>query len=259
MKNRLKTFFSLLIIAILCIISVVCLTACLDTNTKTDKESDTETNPICETLMYGSGRYVSAAWEDDTTGGRLYDFDMKYNGLSAQIYMGGGFVEGDTEQVVKKGEFGSEVTAIPYDGFEFIKWSDGLTTPSRKDKSTYCFNVVDSARNHNVRYYGVYPLFAKQHTVYFRATSGGRIQGELIQTIATGKSSSELIAIADEGYIFMGWYLEDQYGLVYPGSFSNRITKSNTLLYDPFKHGLPPTSPYIGQGHIVAAFIEERN
>ena len=28
MKNRLKTFFSLLIIAILCIISVVCLTAC---------------------------------------------------------------------------------------------------------------------------------------------------------------------------------------------------------------------------------------
>ena len=60
MKNRLKTFFSLLIIAILCIISVVCLTACLDTNTKTDKESDTETNPICETLMYGSGRYVSA-------------------------------------------------------------------------------------------------------------------------------------------------------------------------------------------------------
>ena len=194
MKNRLKTFFSLLIIVILCIISVVCLTACLDTNTKTDKESDTETldtntktdkesdtetNPICETLMYGSGRYVSAAWEDDTTGGRLYDFDMKYNGLSAQIYMGGGFVEGDTEQVVKKGEFGSEVTAIPYDGFEFIKWSDGLTTPSRKDKSTYCFNVVDSARNHNVRYYGVYPLFAKQHTVYFRATSGGRIQGEL--------------------------------------------------------------------------------
>ena len=184
---------------------------------------------------------------------------MKYNGLSAQIYMGGGFVEGDTEQVVKKGEFGSEVTAIPYDGFEFIKWSDGLTTPSRKDKSTYCFDVVDSARNHNVRYNGVYPLFAKQHTVYYRATSGGRIQGELIQTIATGKSSSELIAIADEGYIFMGWYLEDQYGMVAPGSFSNRITTSDTLLYDPFKHGLPPTNTYIGQGHIVAAFIEERN
>lgn len=258
MKNRLKTFFSLLIIAILCIISVVCLTACLDTNTKTDKESDTETNPICETLMYGSGRYVSAAFENDRTGGSLYNFDMKYQGLSAQIYMGGGFIEGNTEQVINKGEFGSEVIAIPYDGFEFVKWSDGLTTPSRKDKSTYCFNVIDSARK-NVRYNGVYPLFAKQHTVYFRATSGGRIQGELIQTIATGKSSSELIAIADEGYIFTGWYLENQYGMVAPGSFSNRITTSDTLLYDPFKHGLPPTNSYIGQGHIVAAFIEERN
>lgn len=254
MINRQKKLFSLLIAAILCISNIVCLAACV----QTDTETDTGTNPICKTLKYGSARYVSVAWEDDMTGGMLYNFDMKYNGLSAQIYMGGGYIEGNTEQVIKEGEFGSTVTAIPYDGFEFVKWSDGLTTPSRKDKSTYCFNVIDSARK-NVRYNEVYPLFAKLYNAFFRATSGGHITGELIQTIATGKSGSELIAIADEGYIFMGWYLEDQDGMVAPGSLTNRITESNTLLYDPFKHGLPQTNSYLGQGYIVATFIEKRN
>lgn len=255
MINRQKKLFSLLIAAILCISNIVCLAACV----QTDTETDTGTNPVCKTLKYGSARYVSAAWEDDMTGGMLYNFDMKYNGLSAQIYIGGGYIEGNTEQVIKEGEFGSTVTAIPYDGFEFVKWSDGLTTPSRKDQSTYCLNVVDSAYNNNVKNNGVYPLFAKQHTAFFRATSGGNITGEFIQTIATGKSGSELMAIADEGYIFMGWYLEDQDGMVAPGSLTNRITESNTLLYDPFKHGLPQTNSYLGQGYIVATFIEKRN
>lgn len=155
MINRQKKLFSLLITAILCITNIICLASCVQT--------DTETDAIYETLRYYSGRYVSSAWEDDMTGGKLYNFDMKYNGLSAQIYMGGGYIEGNTEQVIKEGEFGSTVTAIPYDGFEFVKWSDGLTTPSRKDQSTYCLNVVDSAYNNNVKNNGVYPLFAKQH------------------------------------------------------------------------------------------------
>ena len=221
---------------------------------------------VCRSLVSTSGKPYTYFFYKKFNGASVTgDFSLfKKNGdVKNELAVNGlnEFVNNLIKEIADyaKGEFGSEVTAIPYDGFEFIKWSDGLTTPSRKDKSTYCFNVIDSARNHNVRYKGVYPLFAKQHTVYFRATSGGRIQGELIQTIATGKSSSELIAIADEGYIFMGWYLEDQYGLVYPGSFSNRITESNTLLYDPFEHGFPQTNSYLGQGYIVATFIEKRN
>lgn len=255
MINRQKKLLSLLIVTILCLSNIICLAACV----QTDTETSTETKLTYETLKYDSARYVSATSEDDVTGGMYYGFDMKYNGLSAQIYMGGGYIEGNTEQLIKEGEFGSEVTAIPYNGFEFVKWSDGLTTPSRKDKSTNCYNVVDSARDNNVRYKSVYPLFAKQYTSFFMATKGGHIEGELIQTITTGKSGSELIAVADEGYIFMGWYLEDQNGMVAPGFLTNRIERSNKLIYDPFKHGLPKTNSYLGQGYIVATFIEKRN
>ena len=262
MKIKHEKIMHLLSAFVLFIVCGIFLVACANTNTGTNNKPSTgtknKTETTYKTLNYAQARYVSSEWEDAKTGGMYYDFDMKYDGLSAQLYMGGGFVKGNTEQVIKDGEYGSEVVAIPYDGFEFIKWSDGLTTPSRKDKSTYCFNVVDSAWK-NKKPNEVYPLFAKRHTVYFGATSGGRIIGELIQTIATGKSSSELVAIADDGYIFMGWYHEDPDGSVYPGSITNRITKSNTLIYDPFHDGLPQTNSYVGQGYVVATFIEKRN
>ena len=45
----------------------------------------------------------------------------------------GGTVDGDTLQIVVSGEDGQEVTAIPNEGYNFIKWSDGLKTPSRRD------------------------------------------------------------------------------------------------------------------------------
>ena len=61
MKNRQKKLLSLLIAAILCISNIICLAACV----QTDTETDTGTNPICKTLKYGSARYVSSAWEDD--------------------------------------------------------------------------------------------------------------------------------------------------------------------------------------------------
>lgn len=113
-----------------------------------------------------------------------------------------------------------------------------MTSPSRKDTSTYRYNIVDSAR-YNQQYNEVYPLFAKKHTVTFKAMTGGYIIGETTQTIATGKSGTQLTAVAEEGYIFMGWYHQDNYGMVAPGSYSGRITISEALEYDPFLHELP--------------------
>ncbi len=45
----------------------------------------------------------------------------------------GGYVSGNTCQNITSGQSGSEVTAKPNFGYKFIKWSDGLTTATRKD------------------------------------------------------------------------------------------------------------------------------
>lgn len=43
-----------------------------------------------------------------------------------------GTIEGVTEQAIIEGEYGTEVTAKPKSGFEFIMWSNGETTPTIK-------------------------------------------------------------------------------------------------------------------------------
>ena len=45
----------------------------------------------------------------------------------------GGYVEGETTQLVKEGESASAVTAVAYYGFEFVGWSDGFADPTRQD------------------------------------------------------------------------------------------------------------------------------
>ena len=42
-------------------------------------------------------------------------------------------IKGETKQYGKEGHYSSEVTAVPSDGFIFLKWSDGVITPNRSD------------------------------------------------------------------------------------------------------------------------------
>lgn len=243
-------YISILIVIALSFLLVSCT---FSNNSNTENNSSNNQTEENETLSYSYARYVSSKLEDSQTAGRYYNFGGKYS-ISTQIYEGGGYVEGNTEQTVVSGMFGSEVTAVADEGFEFITWSDGLTTPTRKDTTTYCFDVVDSSVSEGFKQHGVYPLFAKLHTVNFTAMRGGHIIGELTQTIATGKSGTTLTAVAEDGYIFMGWYLEDPvYGGASPGSLTRRISKSETLNYDPYKYGLPESNRY---NNIIATFIE---
>ena len=46
---------------------------------------------------------------------------------------GNGTIMGEATQTVIEGKDCSQVTAVPNDGYEFDKWSDGLTTPERRD------------------------------------------------------------------------------------------------------------------------------
>ena len=45
----------------------------------------------------------------------------------------GGTIEGTTEQSVLAGEDGTAVTAVPSEGYAFVRWSDGVTTATRTD------------------------------------------------------------------------------------------------------------------------------
>lgn len=45
----------------------------------------------------------------------------------------GGTLDGETVQVVAAGGTGSEVTAVPANGFQWVQWSDGWTEMARKD------------------------------------------------------------------------------------------------------------------------------
>ena len=56
-------------------------------------------------------------------------YDLTYTALE------GGYIEGNAEQTVKGGDDGETVKAIADEYYRFVKWSDGLTTPERRDKN----------------------------------------------------------------------------------------------------------------------------
>ena len=47
----------------------------------------------------------------------------------------GGSITGETSQTVLYGDNGTEVTAVPDEGYEFVRWSDGVTTATRTDSN----------------------------------------------------------------------------------------------------------------------------
>ena len=106
----------------------------------------------------------------------------------------GGRIEGNAEQRVKAGENAEEVTAVPDAGYDFVKWSDGLTTATRRD-------------NEVAKSFSVTAEFEKQiiYDVQYTAGYGGRIEGKTEQSIKHGDDAEEVTAVPDEGYDFVKW------------------------------------------------------
>ncbi len=120
----------------------------------------------------------------------------KENRAYSLIYTAGegGSIEGDVCQTVHNGESGTEVVAVAGDGFEFVQWSDGVTTQSRTDKNiSHDINVT--ARFAKVEYF----------TITYDAGEGGSIEGLTQQTVKSGESGQEVTAVPNEGYRFVKW------------------------------------------------------
>ncbi len=106
----------------------------------------------------------------------------------------GGSIQGILSQTKYEGESFETVVAIPNEGFEFVSWSDGVTTAERTD-------IASDNKDITATFVPV-----KICTVIYAYTAGGRVEGTLTQTVYIGSSTTPVVAIADEGYKFLYWY-----------------------------------------------------
>lgn len=106
----------------------------------------------------------------------------------------GGTLEGKTSQYVVNGRSASQVVAIPEEGYEFVRWSDGVTTAERTDTAVAGDITVTA-------------IFEKldKYTLTYTAGLGGYIEGNESQTVQKGESGQTVTAVAYEGYEFVGW------------------------------------------------------
>lgn len=151
----------------------------------------------------------------------------------------GGSVTGDLIQTITHGGNGTEVTAVPDSGFNFVGWSDGLGTLSRTPT-----NVTSS---------GIFTAIFEeigQFTIQFNATAGGTILGNTTQVIMQGGNGTKVTAVADPGFNFVGW--SDGFGgvsrtptnvnasAVFTAIFEQDLGPNHVLV------GSPLTEPIIG-------------
>ena len=104
----------------------------------------------------------------------------------------GGKIEGLATQNVEKGTLSQQIKAIPSKkGYYFVKWDDGVLTAERSD-------IV----NDDVT---LTAIFSNEHKIAYEATEGGYILGESAQSVIYGSRTSNVMAIANDGYVFVGW------------------------------------------------------
>lgn len=101
-----------------------------------------------------------------------------------------GYIDGQTSQNVVKGDNANQVTAIANDGYEFVGWSDGLTSATRQDLSVLK-NLAVSAVFNKIEYV----------TLTYNYNNG-----EANSQVELEKNSNvKLPAPQRLGYTFMGW------------------------------------------------------
>ena len=146
--------------------------------------------------------YAFVRWSDGVTTATRTDTDVAGNisvtaefaSLCHLTYVAGegGTIEGETVQSVPVGGSGTAVTAVPNEGYAFVRWSDGVTTATRTD--------TDVAGNISVT-----AEFASLCHLTYVAGEGGTIEGETVQSVPVGGSGTAVTAVPNEGYAFVRW------------------------------------------------------
>lgn len=118
-------------------------------------------------------------------------YDSEYGGYIDTDWYNGW--NGYVDQNVPKGSNANTVTAFASSGYKFVGWSDGVTTATRTD-----YNIQSD--------FTVTACFEKlAFDVQYKADIGGSIVGKSFQSVLFHERSETVIAVADEGYRFIGW------------------------------------------------------
>lgn len=105
----------------------------------------------------------------------------------------GGMIKGTEVQNLLQGDTTTQVEAIPYEGYEFVGWDDGLESATRTDIAYV--NEVKKALF----------VYDDDELLVYEASEGGTITGIAVQDTLRGESGTEVTAVADEGYRFVKW------------------------------------------------------
>ncbi len=111
------------------------------------------------------------------------------------IASAGGKINGYTNQSIIEGEDTVEVTAVPDYGYAFNRWSDGVTSATRKETNVYSKIEVTA---HFVE-------ALPKYTLTYTSTDGGTLQGELSQTLFQGLNGTKVTAIPNKSSITGGY------------------------------------------------------
>ncbi|MBQ8398529.1 MAG: InlB B-repeat-containing protein [Clostridia bacterium] len=106
----------------------------------------------------------------------------------------GGSILGSSTQTLIPGVGGEYVTARPNPGYLFLSWSDGVTSAQRKDTSDVSLQLTAN-----------FIKDTSSYTFKYMASAGGTIEGMTMQTLVCSERTSAVMAVAQEGYVFVSW------------------------------------------------------
>lgn len=122
--------------------------------------------------------------------------DNKQSQTFSVVYTtdGNGTISGNTNQTLDYGANATVVTAVPNEGYKFVKWSDtGSENPERTDCNV-TKNITAEAQ------------FVKLSVAVKYETDGnGTISGNANQTVDYGENATAVTAVPNEGYRFVKW------------------------------------------------------
>lgn len=118
---------------------------------------------------------------------KIYDYSLSYT------VSGNGRIVGDSFQWLDYGGNGSLVTAVPDTGYQFVQWSDEITSPGRIDSSIVESKTVEAQ------------FIPIPYTLSYSTDNKGTLKGDTIQHVSYGDSSSIITAIPQTGFHFVQW------------------------------------------------------
>ena len=168
--------------------------------------------PIDIASVDNGGAFDMGCYEA-TTSGLTYTVDF--------IAGAGGSIGGILSQTVAEGSNCTPVTAVPESGYEFIGWTGDYTGSANPLTITNVTSNMTITANFREKSTVV------TRTVRFTAGQGGRVDGDVTQTVTYGENTSPVMAVPEFGYEFAGW-TGDYTGTANPLTITN-VTSNMTV------------------------------